>query len=94
MKGGGTPVVTVTGYGIYEAVADVGTQWGLTHLCAFLLDGEGQVTAAGGVADGYGTDGCGCVGAHEPGLAAHSWGGKLDAGGEVPAVGMNCVGQC
>lgn len=58
------------------------------------FDSEGHGPCACGWADGYGTDGCGCVGAHEAGFAAHSRGGKLDAGGEVPAVGMGGVGQC
>lgn len=58
----------------------MGTQWGLTPLCAFLLDCEGHVTATCGVADGYRADGCRPVGAHQSGVETHSRGGEQDLG--------------
>lgn len=55
------------------------------------FDSEGHGPCACGWADGYGTDGCGCVGAHEAGIEAHTRSGELYLCSEVPAFRMGGV---
>lgn len=83
--------VTIAGCFIDEAVADVGTQWVLTPLCAFLLDCEGHGPCACGWTDGYRAHGCRPVSAHQAGVEAHAWSGELYLCSEVPAFRIDSI---
>ena len=82
-------IITITCDVIYQKKLYVCLTLGLSWGC----DCEGHGPCACGWADGYRTDGCGCVGAHETGIEAHTWSGEQDLCGEVPAFRMNSVSQ-
>ena len=83
--------VTIAGCFIDEAVADVGTQWVLTPLCAFLLDCEGHGPCTCDWAEGYRAHGCRPVSAHQAGVEAHAWSCEQDLCGEVPAFRIDSI---